>query len=149
VGGMGSKAGSRAGTSSFAGRSVTSLTSVPTIIFLEDGKGGPAGAGAAKPITGPGPGSYEVGKIASLEVSLEKAARKPSPAFQPPEYVDRFGCSLAAIPEAGPKPDYALGGHTRGGGSPERSGAAGFTSPRRGISAPFKSLSPGRYNGLR
>ncbi len=152
-GGGGSKAGSRAGTSSFAGRSVASLnTSVPAVVFLEDS------SGAGKPDTGPGPGQYEMQDVKSFKASLAKAAVRQSAAFHAPEFVDRFARPLAQGSAQAPASSFSVG--QQGGGSDNGAaggahggqqgtaaggggaGAAGW-GDGKGVSAPFKSRSAG------
>mmetsp|Transcript_13780 Transcript_13780/g.29706 ORF Transcript_13780/g.29706 Transcript_13780/m.29706 type:complete len:284 (+) Transcript_13780:1-852(+) len=123
---------SRAGTSSFGGRSgTTSLNQMSSIIFLEDPKE------ASKPPSGPGPGSYELQYFQGIKSTLDKSAGKTSANFQPPEFTDRFGAPLSKVPEDATTGDYTLSGQGEGG--PKRLG-----SPPKGVGAPFKSQVPGR-----
>jgi len=46
-------------------------------------------------------GSYEVKNFGSIGVAAEKAASKPSAAFRPADYLDRFGRPLVRKGEEG------------------------------------------------
>lgn len=130
--------GSKAGTSSFAGRSMGSLSSMPPMAFImsEDGR-----TQTVKKDTRPGPGTYETQDYGSLKVALEKAAAKPSPAFQPPEFVDRFGQPTQPRAQPPDAPEYTLG--SGAGGPQAHYGLTRASSPPKGVSAPFKSTSRG------
>lgn len=130
--------GSRGGTSSFAGRSMGSLNSggMAPLAYIMEGTGGPS----SKPDTGPGPGTYELQSFKSLAVDLERAAAQPSAAFQTPEFVDRWNSPLNPRQQGrGPAVAYNLGGT-----APQKPAPAQrIGSPPKGVSAPFKSQSPG------
>lgn len=149
--GAGGGSGRSRCTSSFAGRSHTSLNSISPVVFLDDP--GPSGT---KPDTGPGPGAYETQEYKSFKTSLAKAATKPSPAFQAPACIDRFGRSLTQAPPPIQSDVLAVGherlGYTYGNAatvSPPHCAPAGalasvsVVSPPKGVSAPFKSRTPG------
>ncbi|KAF5839946.1 hypothetical protein DUNSADRAFT_18227 [Dunaliella salina] len=128
----------KACTSSFAGRSCTSLGGIPPVIFLDDARGG---ADSGKD-SSPGPGSYEVKNYGSIGVAAEKAASRPSAAFRPADYLDRFGQSMVS---SAPRNDKAF---ECGVGSKPPLGREAqrmerVPSPSRGVSAPFRSKSPG------
>lgn len=110
-----------------------SMGNMPAVLFLEEATGG---GGPHAKSGGPGPGSYEIAPIGSIKTALEKSAAKPSPAFQQPEFRDRFGAKLH---EQLPPPSHSLGpaGPGRTGTGPRAS------SPPKGVSAPFKSQSAG------
>uniref|UniRef100_A0A7S3QR86 Uncharacterized protein n=1 Tax=Dunaliella tertiolecta TaxID=3047 RepID=A0A7S3QR86_DUNTE len=134
----GGRAGSKACTSSFAGRSCASLGGIPPVIFLEDARGG----GDSGKDSSPGPGSYEVKNYGSIGVAAEKAAAKPSAAFRPADYLDRFGRSMvSSAPRNGKTFECGVGSKTPLGR--EARGVERVPSPTRGVSAPFKSKSPG------
>ncbi|KAL6748265.1 hypothetical protein V8C86DRAFT_2883199 [Haematococcus lacustris] len=135
-GGLGKNAasGSKAGTSSFAGRSMTSLNAIPTIMFLQDAAPGTGKAGAD---SSPGPGSYDPGPAPLAKPS----ALKPTAAFTAHDFIDRFGKSIQPLPEAPGPVDYSMGGSTRS--AEQHAGRQQLRSPGPGVGAPFKSLSRG------
>jgi hypothetical protein len=151
--GSGAGKGSHAGTSSFASRSVASLAAIPPILFLDTDAQGRGGA-SMKPDTGPGPGSYDAYASCTLERRAERAASKPSSSFRMPEFTHQ-----TQEPQARTKLHVVPGR--------EQSGASGSSSIQpasnttagtcaagqlqltsKGVSAPFKSRSPGHadYN---
>ncbi|KAJ9532113.1 hypothetical protein QJQ45_003831 [Haematococcus lacustris] len=135
-GGLGKNAasGSKAGTSSFAGRSMTSLNAIPTIMFLQDAA---PGTGKAGTDSSPGPGSYDPGPAPLAKPS----ALKPTAAFTAHDFIDRFGKSIQPLPEAPGPVDYSMGGSTRS--AEQHAGRQQLRSPGPGVGAPFKSLSRG------
>ncbi|KAG1666286.1 hypothetical protein FOA52_004767 [Chlamydomonas sp. UWO 241] len=137
-----SRTPSRAGLSSFAGRSVSSsLGHVDPTIYLLD----PKDVASRKPDTGPGPGSYESGEYGSVKSTIAKAVGRTGANFKEREYTDRFGAPLAAVLHDPDEARAMLESKviTRSAGAPRRLG-----SPTKGVVSAFKSEMPSRsdYN---
>ncbi|KXZ49913.1 hypothetical protein GPECTOR_19g364 [Gonium pectorale] len=136
------RGGSRMGTSSF-GTGARGAASVGSMAATLDSLlfGAPASA-AAKPDTGPGPGSYELQDFASIRAKLSREANRPSPQFQVPENGE-------AAQRQGPRPvlvstsakvahDYLSPSHA----------PLSTTNPPRGVSSPFRSRSAGHEEAI-
>lgn len=130
-----SRTPSRAGLSSFAGRSVsTSLAQFSSPLMFLD----PLGElGSDYRDSGPGPGSYEIQEYGSIKKKLaEKRGVSAKPLFSPPEFTDKFGRPLDDR-----RADLSLVPLSTGEAS---KAPARLTGPAPGVSAPFVSTSPGR-----
>uniref|UniRef100_A0A7R9W1N2 Uncharacterized protein n=1 Tax=Chlamydomonas euryale TaxID=1486919 RepID=A0A7R9W1N2_9CHLO len=127
-----SRTPSKAGMSSFAGRSVSSsLGPADPAMYLMDPKEKP------KQDTGPGPGSYDMQSFGSIERKLAKVTGKPSATFQASEFTDRFGAPVASALPGGDSivPD---GAQTRS------AHARHISGPAKGVGAAFQSETPSR-----
>ena len=131
-----SRTPSKAGLSSFAGRSVSSSLAQfsSPLMFLD-----PLGElGSQGKDSGPGPGQYEMQDHASIKKKMEeKRGSSAKPIFAPPEFTDRFG-----RPQDDRRSDLSLA--PLASGEETSRTPARLNGPAPGISAPFVSKSPGR-----